>query len=198
MKKLLKLSSVLSLTLFFFSCEKSNEGFVSNENQNFLSSVAIIDKTDLNSSKTEEALTAYTLELKNFNEKYQLNDTYKIDDIEYTDNGQNNDLIANDGIYTSVELFEITSKSSKNISVKIAYSEDFKYKDQIRNYTKEFLASNKELQENAGIGIGVSITCDIVTRPCPQTTWYNSCWFTDECTCIYLENCSVTVGVGFE
>lgn len=195
MKKIIRVTSLFGLIFLLFSCEKNETELESLENKDFLTSVAIFDIGESISSKTSEDKLSYTLELKSFDNKYRLKEAYKINDIEYSDNGKFNDLIAGDGVYTSVNVFDSPKKSD----LKISYSKSFKYRDKISSYSKKVLAtSNKSNNVGENATFGITITCDIVTRTCPQTRWYNTCWFSDSCTCVYLENCQISVGIGIE
>lgn len=131
------------------------------------------------------------VEILNFDNRYSLNETFVIDDIEYSDNGRFNDMVANDGIYTSVQTFIPSSENQNafeeenvaNVQV-IADLDDFLYMDDL----EQSLARIKPK-------VIASVGCDIVIRDCPQTAWYNSCWFSDRCSCVYLENCELTVSI---
>jgi len=191
MKHLFKIAFALILSLSFFACSEDNTENINNDtNNSFEKSIAILDTNSKVEGKTSKSnLEALTIELINFNEDYSLNEAYKINDIEFNDNGLFNDAIAGDGIYTSVELFDPLENKSKEAGDKLSYSENFAFTEDL----KKELRSRYEGKRD----VGISVSCDIVTRPCPQTTWYNTCYFSDECTCVYLENCTGTVSIEF-
>ena len=161
--------------------------------ESFTKSVAIVKLAHAVSipAKTTKDEVALVIEVFNFDDNYSLNEAFVIDNIEYSDNGRFNDKVANDGVYTSVQTFTPSEENQNapeeedvaNVMV-IADMDDFLYMDDL----KETLAKVKPK-------VYAQVGCDIVTRDCPQTTWYNSCWFSDECTCVYLENCELTIGI---
>lgn len=115
-----------------------------------------------------------------------------IDDIEYSDNGLFNYAVANDGIYTSVQTFT-PSEENQNApeqedfaNIKVAADVDeFMYMGDL----KQSLAKVKP-------SIKAEVGCKIVTKPCPQTTWYNTCYFGENpCTCVYLKDCEFSISI---
>lgn len=192
---------LLSMMVLVTSC--ANEEDSTNESlDDFGSSVAIINTNDINQKDLSNI--PITVELINFNSNYVLEEVYKINDIEYNDNGLFNDEVAGDGIYTSVEKFDF-SKFNNLPKIKksdVIVGNNFTFLDELKlwlnsNYKTESFAKGPG---RPTVSIKVSVGCELVTRPCPQTTWYNTCYFSDECTCVYIENCdeiefSVEVGI---
>lgn len=197
MKNLFKGYYLVLLSILVLASSCSNEGDITKESlDDFGSSVAIINTNDI--SKQDLSNIPITVALINFNSNYMLEDKYKINDIEYSDNGLFNDEVAGDGIYTSVEKFDL-SKSNNSLNIKNSdafVGSNFAYLEEL----KSWLNTDNNVDTYAKgprptASITVSVGCDIVTRPCPQTTWYNTCWFSNECTCVYLENCEAEVSI---
>lgn len=146
-----------------------------------------------NSSKV-----ALTLKILNFDSASYLNEAFKIEGVEYSDNGKFNDKVAGDGIYTSVETFEASEYENSQDEKEIVYvslGKEFKYMEELKENLRDY---ENEITGGPGgptIELSAKVHCDIVTRPCPQDHWYNTCWFSDECTCVYLENCDLDVNI---
>ena len=115
-----------------------------------------------------------------------------------------NDIKAGDGIYTSVELF---SKEVNDEDEYIYVGKHFEYLDDfdlllIKNYghfLNEIIEINNSYNQSAktkGVVASIKIACKIVTRECPEDKWYNKCLFSSPCTCVYLEDCELTIDVG--
>lgn len=151
------------------------------EKQLFLESVALIQK-DAEKIKDDQNENVYLLklEIRDFSKKVKLKPAYIVENIEYCDNGKYNDKIANDGIYTSVSKYVISDKESINLLKKtiINKSQNFRYNDRLDKYV---------------YGISVEVGCDVKTVTCPETSWYNECWFGSPCTCIEFSNCKASI-----
>jgi hypothetical protein len=200
MKYPLKSSLLITVFMSTFLLSCSTDAEIATESLNdFGSSVAIVNKQGI--SKSDLTNTTITIHLVNFNPNYSLESKYKINNIEYSDNGLYNDEVAGDGLYTSVEKFDLSKSNFSTLNNSDAHlGSSFAY---INNF-KIWVGNNSKSFEKSGIkptvSIKVNVGCDIVTRSCPQDTWYNTCLFSDECTCVYLENCKldVTIEVGIK
>jgi hypothetical protein len=106
-----KMFLLLGVTVFMLSCGKKNSqpsASASNVDSNpkFDESVALFQQTNTNvQSREKSTKVAYTFEMIDFSGDLTLGNVYKLEGIEYCDNGLFNDEIAGDGIYTSVETF---------------------------------------------------------------------------------------------
>ena len=193
MKTLFNLiAGMLVILMMMSSCENENSN--SREMDDFVESVAILQhgiSTELKGLCTED-LIPLTVELMDFSNKIDLRQAYIIDDIEYCDNGLFNDEVANDGIYTSVEKFAIKDEPVKKVAatettIYLSKSESFKYEDELERY----VSKKKSIAK-----IVVKISCKFRTAPCPETSWWNECWFTDgPCTCIEFYDCEFIIEV---
>ncbi|MBT8266880.1 MAG: hypothetical protein KJO41_05650 [Bacteroidia bacterium] len=122
------------------------------------------------------------VKILNFDSDYKLLPAYRIDGIEYCDNGQYNDQVAGDGIFTSVTTHRISF--TKSYVSQTYYSSDaFKYSRDLSNY----LDAN-----NSNKGPGITFGCKVRTITCPETNFWNSCWpFSSPCTCFEFYDCQV-------
>lgn len=197
MKNLFKVKYLVLLTTIILTFACSTEDDDKNENLNdFSSSVAIINTHEV--SQKDLSSLPITIKLVSFNSNYFLEEKYKIDGIEYNDNGLFNDQFAGDGIYTSVEKFNIKEFKSINTKSSDAFvSSNFIYIEEFKSWLKENYDTRKD--EKSGLkpklSAKVNVGCKMVTRPCPETTWYNTCYFSEDCTCVYLEDCELDVSI---
>lgn len=116
------------------------------------------------------------LQLQNFSEEKFSVQKLSFQDIKFADDGKENDLIANDGIYTSIEIFnhndvvKYTGKKQVSVLSTPVIDSVFKYG-----------------------GPQASVTCDIEfgVGGCRAESygWCSKC-------CFSLSNCSVTIGWG--
>ncbi|SRR5690554_4160772 len=163
---------------------KTSEYFAKSNDAEFLKSVAIIQ----GGLELDPITANYSLfmTVKDFSGNYQLHDAFIIDGIEYCDNGQFNDEVANDGIYTSVDQYAIDASDVPRL------------RDNYFIHTGSDFAHESELQSflnAAGPGFGIYFGCKLRLVTCPETSWYNDCWFGSPCTCIEFYDCYVEVGV---
>jgi len=102
---------------------------------NFEESVALtFNRLPVNSKKK----SVRAVKLTNFNKNFKLPNKITINDVELNDNGKDYDKVANDGIYTSKELYsEIKGDFQKSILT----FDNFKYENDSR--FKKLLSSNK-------------------------------------------------------
>lgn len=139
--------------------------------KNFEESIMITPSSRVASKTNSNEVSARSFILKNFNPNFNLESTYIIDGYDYTDDGKINDLIAGDGIYTSVILLpnlkNNTSKNSTPQVFKSIVSSKFKHNDQ--------LLTSK-----------IGISCKM------RITHSGTSWFGNSCRggCIELYDCS--------
>ena len=102
----------------FIACtnnDSEQEKTAKNTNQNieneltakwetFEESVMITPSSRVPSKTNSSEVSARSIIFKNFNPNFNLESTYIVDGYDYTDDGKINDLVAGDGIYTSVIL----------------------------------------------------------------------------------------------
>lgn len=136
--------------------------------QDFESSCAIQTGKRVLSSKDPEK-SCKTISIMNFDKNYQILDSYAIDNIDFNDDGKNNDLRAGDGIYTSVESYQ-NLKDNDNAKVYVFASKNFKFEPQLN-------AQNK-----------FGISCHISITHTGTTILGNSC----RRGCILLSDCEIS------
>ncbi len=112
------------------------------------------------------------IEIISFSDDYTLSPVYKIEGIEYCDNGLFNDEIAGDNVYTSVDFFSNTGLKS----TQIVYhkSESLIYQEELDQYLGKRLKKFK-------------FGCDVRLAKCPNTNWLNTSLFGEPC--IEFTNC---------
>jgi hypothetical protein len=156
---------------------------------NLEDSCAFILDLGLLNLKNSNKKQALTIEIINFDSRYKLLPSYVIDGIEYCDNGNYNDKIAGDGLFTSVTTHRVsTSKSSSTVN--IFQGKNFQYTNELAS----IINSKYDSETRSGIMVGCSVR--IVT--CPETSWYNSCWpFSSPCSCLEFYDCKVGLEIDF-
>jgi hypothetical protein len=203
MKTLLKLTSILFISLIFlsltfFAC--SEDDIEPNENKStFETSVAIIQNgIDINkySSKSSGDFSL-KLKLKNFDPNFELSPVYKFDGIEYSDNGLFNDEIAGDGIYISVQKFNYASKRNLYNGITINKSEKFEHTEKLNAFLLSNYTNNKSnIQSKVRPKLKFKLGCKVRLVDCPDTSWYNTSWFGEPCVEFYDCEASVEVILG--
>lgn len=174
-----RLTILVMTALITFSCAKEDE--TKQIQPTFENSVAIV-QNGLHKSKSNEIIT---LEIINFNDNYELADGYNIDGNKYSDDGEFNDQVAGDGIYTFIEDAENfnASKNISNTDLMINFGEDFQHRDKLNEYLNV-----------AGFQKGGKIGCSFRTTTCVETNWWNSCWpLSSPCTCVEFYDCKVEI-----
>ena len=122
------------------------------------------------------------LKLVNFSDLALLPLGFGLREVTYTDNGQNYDLIAGDGLYTSVEKFEITPKQAANpvgVSVPV-----------MQNIVVDNAFQHENELGKGEYGRKIIIKCNFYKCGCPCKTftcracewWGWSCWAMDDCS----------------
>ena len=96
--------------------------------ENFEESVVIMPSNRVTSKTKKSELSAKSFVLENYNPEYIVDSIYIINGVDFTDNGLVNDVKADDGIYTSVELLPNLKITSKKAGNKAIFSNSFKYK----------------------------------------------------------------------
>ncbi|MFT5862558.1 MAG: hypothetical protein ACI828_001207 [Flavobacteriales bacterium] len=133
-----------------------------------------------------ELKKSLTLELVNFNDSRKLLPAYRINGVEYSDNGKFNDIVAGDGVFTSVTTHRVKG-SAEALSARGAKSNAFAYTQELLSFRKGIYASSQR---------GIGLSCKIRLVTCPETTWYNSCWpMSSPCQCVEFFDCEVSVGL---
>ena len=170
----------------FIACtnnDSEQEKTAKNTNQNieneltakwetFEESVMITPSSRVPSKTNSSEVSARSIIFKNFNPNFNLESTYIVDGYDYTDDGKINDLVAGDGIYTSVILLpNLKNNISKNNTSqlhKCIVSSKFKYNNQL--ITSKF-----------------GISCKM------RITHSGTSWFGNSCRggCIELYDCEV-------
>jgi hypothetical protein len=177
----------LALSVIMFSCSKQNEKGISkekvdikSESYGFDESVSIVF---IGTGITENGSEYIKMDIKSFNPIFRVNDSYYIDNVQYTDDGNFNDEFANDGIYSSIQSGDVFTENENLI---VNTSPEFKYNKELKNY----------LYDNyiTAAGPGVSLGCDVSLTTCSETSWWNSCWpLSSPCTCVEFSNCHAEI-----
>jgi len=172
------LALCLSLSLLFSSCGKEESSIVAITNQEipqddnfFQDFVENIAFTNLNKLKLNETEFVYELTFQNFGESDILPEGFGFNNLTIMDNGEGNDRIANDGIYTSLEQFSIAELGLK-VQFEPICDEKFKHK-------KEIGISNEKILSCEFQPCG----CPCSDGTCPACTNFGwSCWELISCT----------------
>jgi hypothetical protein len=123
--------------------------------------------------------------LVNYSKMKILPEGFGLKEVTYADNGKGYDLVKGDGIYTSVDRFEITPKQAGNtigvsvpVSDQIVVDHSFKHHEDLNNGLNR---------------LKIKVTCDFYKCGCPCKTFTcNACiWW--GWSCWAMGNCSVTV-----
>lgn len=220
MKKLLfLLSLVLSLSLLSCDKEKDKLGDISDKKvtsraSNFSSpttteSIAVVDFRIRSINDTQYVKEIH---LKDFSSQNLLGDVIGTNNEIYTDDGNENDLDAGDGIYTSLTVYtHDVNVPYNNHSLVTSYLSnsivhpDFMYMSELNNYLQDYniykYEGNDEsgpLFSKPGVDITVGIECPVTFGTCGC---YAHKWGWCDCCCIGIDidNCKVYVegGVSF-
>ncbi|TRX71021.1 hypothetical protein [Carboxylicivirga sp. M1479] len=111
----------------------------------------------------------------------------------FEDNGKGNDIIANDGLYTSVEMFVFDDKFEFNEDIDILsimekpiITSDFIQTKALQKFSNGYSERTQKLKA----GGTATITCDVKV----VSTGCIADWIWDGFGCIEFSNCSVTIG----
>ncbi|PCI31605.1 MAG: hypothetical protein COB60_11060 [Flavobacteriaceae bacterium] len=195
MKYLSKITFVLFLSLVFSSCSKdetSTEALA----LSFDESVAIIQYSNNILSKTKSSEEAIIIEIKNFNSDLVLKTEYYIDGIQYTDDGQFNDEIAGDGLFTSIQTYLSKNLKSSNTQDELNLGQNFKFNNELKSFLKKKYGYNTATNNFAKSTALAKIKfgCKVRTVVCPETSWWNSCWpLSSPCTCVEFYDCEASI-----
>ncbi len=177
MKKCLFLWGVLFLTGFSYAQDSKDPDFT-----RFRENVAIYGTFTRNlDAKT------YVKEIKlvSFSADYKLPEGFGIKGVTVSDDGRQYDLVAGDGIYTSVEKYEITEKQAGNpvgvsvpVTDKIIVDLSFKQEVQLNEVVNDFK---------------IKIKCKFSKCGCPCQTFTCYACIHYGWSCIAVEYCEVEV-----
>ena len=120
--------------------------------------------------------SARSVKIKSYDNMYKLKNMYIIDGVDYTDDGKTNDDVANDGIFTSMQLLPVPTETSINTITPIK-SDKFKFNDLL-------LADNPNVNKTT-----FSLTCKFRRVTQGYSLFGNSC----SDTCIQIYDCEFTI-----
>lgn len=199
MKKISRIFYALLCISIFISCNNhQKEEFIQevDENSKFEESVAVIQNTYAfkdNSSSVKSQRIVLKVELVCFDDVIELSPVYKIDGVEYCDNGLFNDEYEGDGIYTSVEDFiieETSMKSQFNNEIIINKSDRFRYDVELYEYISgNYIGATKTK-------LKIKIGCKVRWADCPNTNWLNTSLFGEKCIEFYDCEASAELELG--
>lgn len=162
----------------------------------FRKNIAIIDARVRSINKEKFVREVY---LANFSKQEWDKDSIGIEGYPFSDNGMGNDLVAKDGIFTSLEEYyyseeenvEYNGKYLKDSFLDTVYrSIEFQHQDELEILYNDYLASAEEnslkKKKNGEIGIHVSGHCESVSF-CESGCIAD--WIWDELDCICFTNC---------
>jgi hypothetical protein len=153
------------------------------------------------SSKAKSSKEAIIIEIKNFNSDLVLKTQYYIDGIQYTDDGQFNDEIAGDGLFTSIQTYLSKNLKSGNNQDELNLGQNFKFNNELKSFLKEKYDYNTTTN-NSGKSVArkskIKFGCKVRTAECPETSWWNSCWpLSSPCTCVEFYDCEASIEIEF-
>ncbi|NNK72799.1 MAG: hypothetical protein HKO94_06375 [Flavobacteriaceae bacterium] len=152
---------------------------------------SVIFIQDLNQirARSSQGKQALTITIVNFDNRFKLLPAYRIGDVEYCDNGQYNDVVAGDGIFTSVKKFNVNLGKSTN-GIEVSKGTEFKYEKEM-----QALLNTKFNDQRSS---GIKFSCKVRTITCPETNWWNSCWpLSSPCTCLDFYDCELELEIDF-
>ncbi len=206
MKNLLKFTLAILITCTtLYSCSDNESSEPTPEMTEaeslafFKENMSIFDARVRTINKTTYVKELY---LANFSDKSWDRNQIGFENIIFQDNGEGNDLIANDGIFTSAEKFSFNEKVSYRKNVKIlsvmdvtVTSPEFKHSKKLNELRSEYKIKTVSSLDNnvaAKAGPNASITCDV--EICSSGCIAD--WIWDGFGCVCVSNCSVTIGWG--
>ena len=140
------------------------------------------------------------LYLANFSDKSWDRNEIGFENIVFQDNGEGNDLVANDGIFTSIDEFNFNEKISYNKNIEILsvmntsiVSPEFRYLDKLNDLKLKY-----KIKKYWSVDDSFTTSKDPVgTITCDVEICSSGCiadWIWDGFGCICVSNCSVTIG----
>ncbi|GEM_PF-5762618 len=133
---------------------------------------------------------AKTIEVKSFDEAVQYEGSLAMFLKDYTDDGKNNDQVAGDRIYTSVNVFETDADDKKINENNVFIAQEFMHGEELQNYIE-----SKNSTSKGKIKLGLS-GCKIVRLKSGRTLI-----FEDDCSkvwCITVTGCEFNFGIDIE
>lgn len=193
--KLLNIYLTIVLLTVAFSCNTAHDKREADSmiEANFEESVVLLQRINpakiVKDNQTIEVILS--IEIVSFDENVPFQNEYIIDNIKYTDDGQFNDLLGGDGIYTSVQTFILPASlfdQKFNQEIVILHKGlEFKYDGELENYLIE------KFSEKTSIKFG----CKVRLVTCPETNWLNTCWpAPSPCWCVEFYDCSFEIELG--
>lgn len=117
---------------------------------------------------------------------------FALGDEMYIDNGENNDKKANDGIYTSVDTYQIKNEINDTITLSdiLVFGTNFKFEKELERYLSENRLNEKTV---------VKYKCDISSCTCAECSCIacNNHWEQNSNWCFNANNCGVVIGFDF-
>lgn len=131
--------------------------------------------TDLAAVKNTNGTFYYQLKLKNYGKRKVLPEGFGMKGQVFMDNGQFNDAVAGDGIYTSMEHLDAGLLKSRPITKTTFYDVDFQHIGS--------LSGTGGTTINQGVGCKFrQCGCPCSSYPCPACTIFGwSCWEPYDC-----------------
>jgi hypothetical protein len=200
MKNLYKIIYSVAFGLLFISCDY-NDLKTSSPELGFNESVAIFQYglESSNSSKIKEGLLR--IKMINFNSDLVLSLQYNINGIKYTDDGNFEDDIAGDGLYTAINKVSLLDSEKLHFTYKdkINFSSDFIFTDSLITYLKDSypsrISKRNQIQKAGG---SISFGCKVRLVTCPETGFWNTCWpLSSPCTCVDFYDCEASIEISF-
>lgn len=154
----------------------------------FNASTVLIQDFSAFLSKSKSHKAPITIQILNFHKSKKLLPVYVFDGVAYSDNGQHNDKVAGDGVFTSTKPVKVSA--AKPLPAKrYITSPDFKYKAAFDAYLNA---------QNAAAKYGIGVKCKARIITCPETDWWNTCWpLSSPCSCVEFYDCEFEIGVSF-
>jgi hypothetical protein len=206
MKNLLKFSlAIIIASITLYSCS-DNEALEPVSEMTETESLAFFKENmsifDARVRTLNETSFVKELYLANFSDKSWDRNQIGFDNVVFQDNGEGNDLVANDGIFTSIKKFNfnekvIYRKGIKTLSVMdvIVTSPEFKYSKKLNDLKSKYEIQTVSSLENnfaSKAGPKAELTCDV--EICSSGCIAD--WIWDGFGCICVSDCSVTIGWG--
>jgi hypothetical protein len=202
MKNILKIGfAILITSIALYSCNE-NESLEPTPKMTQAESLTFFKENmsifDARVRNFDENQYVKELLLVNFSNKDWDYSNIEFDGTFYNDNGEGNDLVANDLIYTSDMKFEFTEflpydkkNSIRSVMNTSIISSEFKHSKKLKLFSINYIKSNS-IKNISGkrLPISASVSCDVDSYCC--AAYYSNCY----CWGIKLSNCSATISLG--